>query len=197
MSFQVGGQILSRNVQPGQQVRAGDTLMVIDAKDVVQKSNQGDAQVEAARAQLALAQSNLNRYSQLYDEQAVAASVLDQYQTAYDAAFASYQQALAGAAQGHNALAYTNLTAGAAGVVSAVNAEAGQVVAAGQTVLTLVQTDELEVEIQIPENHLADVPLGKEVQVSFWALGKTEAAGTIREVSPMYAACYKVHRDDD
>ena len=194
MSFQVGGQILSRNVQPGQQVRAGDTLMVIDAKDVVQKSNQGDAQVEAARAQLALAQSNLNRYSQLYDEQAVAASVLDQYQTAYDAAFASYQQALAGAAQGHNALAYTNLTAGAAGVVSAVNAEAGQVVAAGQTVLTLVQTDELEVEIQIPENHLADVPLGKEVQVSFWALGKTEAAGTIREVSPMADSVTRTYR---
>ena len=194
MSFQVGGQILNRNVQVGQQVRAGDILMVIDAKDVVQKANQGDAQVEAARAQLALAQSNLKRYSQLYDEQAVSAAVLDQYQTAYDAAFASYQQALAGAAQGHNALSYTNLVAGADGVVSAVNAEAGQVVAAGQTVLTLVQSDELEVEIQMPENHLADVPLGKEVRVSFWALGKTEAAGIIREVSPMADSVTRTYR---
>ncbi len=195
MSFQVGGQILNRNVQQGQLVRAGDTLMVIDAKDVVQKANQGDAQVEAARAQLSLAQSNLNRYSQLYDEQAVSAAVRDQYQTAYDAAFASYQQALAGAAQGHNALSYTNLVAGADGVISAVNAEAGQVVAAGQTVLTLVQTDELEVEIQVPENHLADVPLGKQVAISFWALAdKTATQGVVREVSPMADATARTYK---
>ena len=195
MAFQVGGQILSRNVQLGDRVQAGQTLMTIDAKDVVQKANQGDAQVEAARAQLSLAQANLTRYNQLYQQEAIAAAVLDQYQTAYDAAFASYQNALAQAAQGHNALSYTNLTAGADGVISAVNAEAGQVVAAGQTVLTLVQSGELEIEIHVPENHLADVAAGKEVQVSFWALGNGTVKGRVREVAPMAdstARTYKV-----
>lgn len=129
LAFQVGGQILSRNVQEGSRVRAGDTLMVINAKDVVQQSNAGDAQVAQARAQLDLAQRNLARYSELYQEDAVAASVLDQYQANYDAAFATYQQALATAAQGHNALGYTNLTAGADGVISEIKAEEGQVVA--------------------------------------------------------------------
>ena len=185
LSFQVGGQILRRSVQLGDRVRAGDVLMVIDPKDVVQKANQGDAQVESARAQLALAQSNLARYSQLYNEQAVAAAVLDQYQTSYDAAFAAYQQALAQAAQGHNSLSYTELVAGADGVISAVNAEAGQVVSAGQTVLTLVQTSELEVEINVPENHIQDVVAGRPVMVSFWALDNTELNGSVREVSPM------------
>ncbi|MDY3296266.1 biotin/lipoyl-binding protein, partial [Selenomonas sp.] len=61
LSFQVGGQILARNVNVGDRVSAGDTLMVIDAKDVVQKANQGDAAVASARAQLNLAQSNLAR----------------------------------------------------------------------------------------------------------------------------------------
>ena len=140
LAFQVGGQILARNVQEGSRVRAGDTLMVINAKDVVQQSNAGDAQVAQARAQLDLAQRNLARYSELYQEDAVAASVLDQYQANYDAAFATYQQALATAAQGHNALGYTNLTAGADGVISKITAEEGQVVAAGQTVMTLVQS---------------------------------------------------------
>ena len=163
LSFQVGGQILARNVNVGDRVSAGDVLMVIDAKDVAQKANQGDAAVASAKAQLNLAQSNLARYSELYNEAAVPAAVLDQYQTQYDAAFAAYQNALAEAAQGHNALGYTNLTAGADGVISAMSAEEGQVVAAGQTVATLVQTGELEIEINVPENHLADVPVGREV----------------------------------
>lgn len=194
MSFQVGGQILNRNVQLGDRVRAGQTLMVIDAKDVVQKVNQGDAQVESARAQLRLAEANLSRYRALYDEQAVAAATLDQYQTSYDAAMASYQQAVAQAEQGYNSLDYTNLAAGADGVISAVNAEAGQVVAAGQTVLTLVQTDELEVEINVPENHVKDMPVGRNVTVDFWALGNTSVNGVVREVAPMADATARTYK---
>lgn len=195
MSFQVGGQILNRNVQVGQRVRAGDVLMIIDAKDVVQKSNQGDAQVDSAKAQLTLAQANLARYKELYAEDAVPAATLDQYQTSYDAAAAAYQQALAQAMQGHNALSYTNLAAGADGVISAINAEAGQVVAAGQTVLTLVQSGEMEVEINVPENHIQDVPVGKEVRVTLWALNNTAVDGVVREAAPMAdptARTYKV-----
>ena len=91
MSFQVGGQIIARNVQVGTPVRSGDVLMVIDGRDVVQKANQGDAQVSSARAQLDLAQKNLSRYSELFQENAVPAATLDQYQSSYDAAFAAYQ----------------------------------------------------------------------------------------------------------
>ena len=194
LSFQVGGQILSRNVQVGDRVKAGDVLMVIDAKDVVQKANQGDAQVDAAKAQLTLAQANLARYQQLYAEDAVPSAVLDQYQTSYDAAVASYQQALAQAVQGHNALSYTNLAAGADGVVSAVNAEAGQVVAAGQTVLTLVQSGELEIEISVPENRIRDVAVGKPVTVNVWALGDTPVDGVVREVAPMADATARTYK---
>ena len=193
LSFQVGGQILSRNAQAGSQVHAGDVLMTIDARDVVQQSNQGDEQVASARAQLKLAQSNLSRYTQLYQAEAVPASVLDQYQTSYDAAFAAYQIALTQAARGHNAMGYTQLTAGADGVISAVNAEAGQVVTAGQTVLTLVQTGELEVEINIPENRLADAVVGNPVKVSFWAL-KDSVDGVIREVAPMADSMARTYR---
>ena len=65
---------------------------------------------------------------------AISASVLDQYQTAYDQASAQYNQALAAQQAQENQLSYTQLTADADGVISAVSAEVGQVVAAGQTV---------------------------------------------------------------
>ncbi len=193
MSFQVGGQIIARNVQVGSRVRAGDVLMVIDGRDVIQQSNQGDAQVASARAQLDLAKRNLGRYTQLYRENAVSRSTLDQYQANYDAAFAAYRSALAQQAQGHNAMGYTNLTAGANGVVSAISAEEGQVVAAGQTVLTLVQSGEMEVEINVPEKRVAELSLGMPVSVSFWALeGRTD--GTIREIAPMADAVTRTYR---
>ena len=163
MAFQVGGQIISRNVQAGSLVHAGDTLMVIDARDVVQQANQGEAAVGQARAQLELAQKNLARYTELYNESAVAASVLDQYQ------------------------------AGADGVITAVQAEEGQVVAAGQTVLTLVQTGELEVEINVPENRVAGLQEGTPVRVSFWAL-HTDAEGTVREIAPMADPAARTYR---
>lgn len=195
LSFQVGGKILSRNVQLGDSVQAGDTLMVIDAKDIVQTVNKSDAQVESARSQMALAQANLNRYSQLYAQEAIPAATLDQYQSSYDAAFSSYQQALAQSVQEHNSLEYTNLTADGDGVISAVNGEVGQVVSSGQTVLTLVHSDELEVEIDIPENRVQDMTIGKTVEVSFWALGNSRTDGVVREVAPMAdktARTYKV-----
>ena len=193
MAFQVGGQIIQRNVQLGDTVKAGQVLMVIDPRDVVQKAQQGDAQVAAAEAQLTLARSNLSRYQELYRQEAVPASVLDQYQSAYDAAVASYNQASAIASQGHNAMGYTNLTAGANGVVSAIHVEEGQVVGAGQTVLTLVQTNELEIEINVPENRVADIAVGMPVIVNFWAL-HDKADGIVREVAPMADNAARTYR---
>jgi multidrug efflux system membrane fusion protein len=194
LAFQVGGQITARNVNVGSRVQAGEVLMTINPKDVVQQVNQGSAQVSAARAQLDLAQRNLSRYTELYQQDAVPATVLDQYQTNYDAAFAQYQNALAQSAESQNALGYTNLIAGAPGVISQVVAEEGQVVAAGQTVMTLVQTDELEVEISVPENRVAALAEGQEVTVRFWALKGVSTRGVVREIAPMADSAARTYR---
>ena len=77
MSFQVGGRILQRYVQAGDYVHAGDVLMTIDSRDVVQQAVQGEAQVAAAKAQLELARSNLNRYSALYEQEAISAEIIN------------------------------------------------------------------------------------------------------------------------
>lgn len=185
MAFQVGGRIISRNVQLGDKVFAGQVLMVIDARDVIQQANQGDAQVAAAKAQLDLARVNLQRYRELYAQEAVPASVLDQHETSYEAALASYESAMAQAVQGHNALGYTNLASDADGVISAISAEVGQVVGAGQPVVTVTQDDELEVEYNVPENQLSEMYIGKEVAVQLWANKGDTVTGIVREISPV------------
>ena len=184
MSFQVGGKIISRNVQVGEVVSAGKNLMTLDAKDILQQNKNADAQVSAALSQLNLAKSNLERYSELFAENAVAAATLDNYKTQYDAAVANYNSAVAQSQQTKNALGYTNLIANASGVISEINVEVGQVVAAGQTVLTLIQTDELEVEINVPENKIAEINLNQPCEVNFWA-NNFSIEGRVREISPI------------
>lgn len=184
LSFQVGGRVLSRNVQAGSVVHAGDVLMTLDPRDVLQQSSQGDAQVTSAAAQLELATSNLARYQELYEAGAISAATLEQYQTNYNVAASAYENAKAQAAQGHNALSYASLTANADGVVSSVHVEEGQVVAAGQTALSLVQTGELEVEIHVPENHIGETRIGSSATITFWAMPEA-VTGVIREISPM------------
>ena len=184
LAFQVGGQVLSRNVSMGAHVHAGDVLMVINARDAQQQVNATSAGVASARAQLDLARANRARYEELYAAQAVSAAMLDQYRTNENAAEAAYRQALAQNAQSSNALGYTNLIAGADGVISGILAEEGQVVAAGQTVMTLTQDGAREIEIAVPESRLAEVSLGMPAAVSLWA-NQAALTGTVREIAPI------------
>ena len=168
LSFQVGGKIIKRYVQLGSVVNAGDVLMEIDAKDVKQTVNSNSAQVASAESQVKLAENNLTRYSTLYEHHVVSQAQLDQYQSAYDVAVAALRQASAQYAQGANQLDYSALYADKAGVVSSITAEAGQVVAAGQSVVTIVQEGEKEVEINIPENRIDELRKAQQMKVTFW-----------------------------
>lgn len=195
LAFQVGGKISRRNVDLGSVVAAGDVLLEIDPKDISQTVAVSSAQVYSAQSQLKLAEANLNRYRQLYEQAAVSRAQYDQYQNAYDAAVAAARQASAQYAQSDNQLGYSTLRADAAGVIAAVNVEAGQIVSAGQPVVTLVRDGEREIEIDVPENRLDALRKSADIKVSFWALPGTVLDGQVREVAPMadkVARTYKV-----
>ena len=184
MAFQVGGQISERRVQVGSRVRAGDVLMTINPRDVIEQTRQAEAQTQAAKSQLDLARTNLDRYEKLFEQDVISRSVLDQYRTNFDSANAQYQAAVAAESASRNALSYTNLTADSDGIISSINVESGQIVSAGQVVCTLIQTNELEVAINVPENRLSEVEIGKAVAINFWAVDGN-FTGVVREVSPM------------
>ena len=194
LAFQVSGKIVKRNVDSGSVVQAGDVLMQLDSQDFQQTVNRSSAQLAAAQAQLHLAESNLNRYRQLYDQAAVSRSQLDQYQNAYDVALAAVRQAAAQDEQGSNQLGYTLLYADRPGVIAAVNAETGQVINAGQAVLTIVQEGEREIEISVPENRLEELYQSTGCRVTFWALPNVSIDGRIREVAPVASAATRTYK---
>lgn len=185
LAFQVGGKIVKRNVDLGNRVRAGEPLMQLDPKDVQQTVNINTAQIYSAESQLKLAENNMERYRKLYEQNAISRMQYEQYENAYAAAVAALRQASAQYAQGANQLEYTTLYADSAGVIASIDAEAGQVVSAGQSVVTLVRDGELEVEISVPENQIEEVRKTRKINVSFWALPNVMVDGIIREIAPI------------
>ncbi|MBP2643102.1 MAG: macA 5 [Firmicutes bacterium] len=185
LAFQVNGKIIKRNVELGSTVNTGDVLMQIDAKDIQQTVNGSSAQVASAESQLRLAESNLNRYRQLLDKGVISQSVYEEYVNAYHTAVAGVQQASSQYAQGANQLDYSLLRADKPGVVSNIAAEAGQVISAGQMVVTIVQDGEREVEISVPENRIQELRNAAQIKATFWALPNVTVGGKIRTISPM------------
>lgn len=185
LAFQVSGKIIKRNVELGSTVHPGDVLMEIDGKDIVQTVNISSAQVASAQSQLNLAETNLERYRKLCEQGAISRAQLDQYQNAYEVSLAAVRQASAQYNQGANQLGYSTLVADSAGVISSVAAETGQVVSAGQSILTLVKDGEREIEINIPENRIEQMRTVQQVRISFWALPGVITEGKVREISPV------------
>lgn len=185
LAFQASGKISKRNVELGTTVNPGDVLLEIDTKDIQQTVTITSAQVASAQSQLKLAETNLERYRMLYEQGAVSKAQLDQYQNAYEVASAAVRQASAQYNQGANQLSYTSLVADTAGVIASINAEAGQVVSAGQPVVTLVKDGEREIEINVPESRMDELRKAQDVLITFWALPGVTTKGKVREISPV------------
>lgn len=179
------GRITKRNVDVGSVVKPGDILMQMDSRNLQQTANTYSAQVYSAESQLKLAERNLNRYRQLYAQGAISRAALDQYESAYEVAVAGVRQSEAQYSQSSDQIDASTIYADTAGVVSAISAEVGQIVSAGQPVITVVQSGEREVEINVPENRKEELGQVQKIRVTFWALTNREAEGKIREIAPV------------
>ena len=169
IGFRIGGKLLERKVDLGAHVVAGQVLAQLDPADLAFQTDQ-------ARAQLAFADADAKRYRDLQTKNFVSPAALDAKETALKSA-----QAQAGLAT--NQRTYAALTADRPGVIAAVLAEPGQVVAAGQAVYRLALDGERDVIISLPESELAAVKPGDPATVSLWT-GSQTYQGRVRELSP-------------
>ncbi len=185
LAFQVSGKIISRHVEVGSYVKKGQPLMQIDPKDIEQIVKSQLAMVEAAKSQLQFSEKNNNRYRLLFEQEVISRSQMDRFQTAYDVASAEYRNVSAMYAQSLNQLNYCSLNANYDGVVSSIQGEIGQVVGAGQPVMTIVRDGDREIEIYIPENHLQNIHNNQRTRITFWAITGIDCSATIREIAPM------------
>ena len=185
LGFRVGGKVVARHVDIGSTVRRGQVLMQLDPKDLQLAQAQANASVTAANSNLSLAKAELDRYRELRQKNFVSQALLDAKEAAYKAAAASHEQATAGLKVQANQSSYTTLVADVDGVVTALDAEIGQVVAPGVPVVRIAQTGEKEVRISIPEDQVDTLRRVADVKVRTWANQGVQLDGRLREVSPM------------
>lgn len=182
LGFRVAGKIIARHVEVGQSVKAGQLLAEVDPQDYRLAQEAARAQVQAALTQRDLAAADFKRYQALVQQGFISGAELERRDTTLKAAQALLDQAQAQAANQGNQAAYTRLLADRAGVVTAVEAEPGQVVAAGAPVVRVAQEGPRDVVFALPEDKLGRVSLGQTLQVQLWGQD-AQLAAKVREIA--------------
>lgn len=183
LSFRVAGKLLERKVDVGDQVRKGQLLAILDGNDYHLTVQGLKAQLASAQADSNFLRDDLARYRELLTQQVISPPELDRHETAYTTGRERAAALEAQLAQALNQLNYTELHADRDGVVTALGVEAGQVLAAGQAVITLAQLDEKEIHFDVPEHLLPEIQRRQEVNVSLWSDDDQRLKAKIREIA--------------
>ena len=227
----VGGFVAAVRVDENQQVRVGDTLIVLDDRDYAARlaqveadlavalagvSNrarvgQAEAQVEQAQANALKARADLDRLKPLAERNIVSGQQLDGAEAAArgaDGALAAAQAALVGADarvgaaraardQARLNLSYTRITAPASGVVSKKTVEVGQLVQAGQPLMSVVPLDDIWVTANLKETETADVTPGDPADFTVDAYPGRHFTGHVESLSPATGAKFSLLPPDN
>jgi HlyD family secretion protein len=179
-----GGKVVRVLVDAGSWVRAGQVLAVVDRSVQAQQTAELAAQVQASRADAALAQNNYDRAVSLQGRGFVSKAEIDSKKAARDAAYAQVRVAQARLAASREELGRLNVTAPAAGLILARRVEVGQIVNPGSGALfRLAEGGQMEMQAQLSQQDLALVRVGMPAEVIPVGADRT-FAGTVWQVAP-------------
>ena len=193
LGFRVAGKIVQRQAELGQHVKAGQVLAQLDPRDYQLAADAARAQLAAATTQRDLAAADFKRYQALKDQNFISGAELERRDASLKAAQATLDQARAQLSSQGNQAAYTTLVADVSGVVTGVDAEPGQVVAAGTPVVRIAQDGPRDVVFAVPEDKVALMAPRSDVAVRGWAGGAT-LAGKVREVAASADAATRTYQ---
>jgi multidrug efflux system membrane fusion protein len=194
LAFRIAGKLETRLVDVGDRVRKGQAIARLDANDYRLATQNLKAQLAAAKAEYEFSRADLARYRELLAQNVIAPPEFDRHETAYATAKERVAALEAQLGQTANQLRYSELLAERDGVIAAFSVEAGDVVAAGQPVARLAELDEKEVTIHLPEQRVAEIGSGQDVEVSLWSQGERRFRGSIREVAPAADPATRTYR---
>jgi RND family efflux transporter MFP subunit len=194
VGFRVPGRIASRNVDVGAEVEKGALLATLDPTDQQNQLRAAQGDLAQVQAQLINAQADARRQQELFDRGVGAQAQLDIAQTNLKTTQASYDQAKSAVDQAQDALGYVELHTDHKAIVTAWNAEAGQVVTAGQQVVTLAQPDIKEAVIDLPDTLVDQLPADVVFQVAVELDPSITTTATVREIEPQAQSATRTRR---
>jgi RND family efflux transporter MFP subunit len=184
LGFRIGGRLLERLVNVGDTVTAGQPVARLDPTDEQNGLRAAEANLAAAEAQLSEARSNYDRQRQLYDRGFLARAGLERAEATLATATSATDAARAQYGIATRRLNDTELYADAPGVVTAVGAEPGEVVAGGRMIVQVARDGGMDAVFDVPAALIETSPADPEITVALSQSPTVSAKGRIREVSP-------------
>jgi RND family efflux transporter MFP subunit len=183
LGFRVPGKIVARSVNVGDRVDVGQEIARLDETDLKLAENAAKAAVVAARSRRDVANDNLERAKVLLPKAIISQAAYDTRRNELDAAEAALDTVEAQLRQATNAVGYATLQADKAGLVTAVLGEPGQVVGAGQAIVSLAQAGQTEIAVAVPEQDAGHLAIGQPAKIALWAGPGAGFNGRIREIA--------------
>jgi membrane fusion protein, multidrug efflux system len=183
LGFRVAGKVVERRVNVGDRVEMGQIIARLDDTDLKLTENSTRAAVLAARTRRDVAATDLDRARKLLPQSFISQSAYDLRKNELDAATAALDMAEAQLKEATNAVGYATLAADKAGIVTAVDAEPGQVLAIGQPVINMAEAGDTEIAIAVPEQDYGRLRVGEPATAKLWTDASIEARGRIREIA--------------
>ena len=188
LSFRVGGKILERKVDVGDHIQANQVLARLDPKDLKIQVETAQASVNAQQAQVVQTRAAFIRQQKLLPKGYTSQSEYDAANAARLSAQSALTAAQAQLANAREQLSYSQLQAEAPGVITARQAEVGQVVQATMPIFTLARDGARDAVFNVYESLFIEPPKNPTVQVTLLSNPAIKVNGQIREITPTVSA---------
>lgn len=184
LSFRTGGRIVTRSVDIGDRVNAGQLLATLENTTSQNQLDGAQADYEGAKAAAQVAALNLNRMQKLMPTGAIARTQLDTARADWPVARARLKNSESALRNARESLGWTRLMAPQSGVITEVSASAGQVVSGGQSVLTLATGEARDVVFDIAKPDAIPPQEQAGLRVSLLSDPSVQASAALRDISP-------------
>lgn len=188
ISAYVPAKIVRLPVKEGERVSEGQLLVQLDDTEYRAAASQARAELASATASLEQAQLTYDRQKELFERKLTSQEQYDMAKTELDLAKARHQQAVANLDRARYSLSKTTMTSPMDGLVTALNAEVGEIVMIGTmnnpgtVIMTISDMSQIEVEVEVDETDVAEVKLGQEAEISIDAFPDTTFKGRVNEI---------------
>ncbi len=187
LGFRVSGKLVERHVEAGQAVRGGQVLARLDPQDLKLGQEAARAALASAQVQLDVAESEFQRFLALRDRGFISSAELERREATVRSARATVEQAQAQLRVQANQSGYAVLTADASGVITAVEAEPGMVMASGTTVVRLAHDGPRDAWFAIPEDRAEAMRAlqgrSGRLQIRLWGDDTRTWPASVREIA--------------
>lgn len=174
ISAQISGAIVQLPVKAGDVVKAGQLLVRMDARAAQQEFTASKAQVDAAKANLAVAEKDYERQKLLFEKNYISQAQLDRALAQFKSASAQANAQIAQAGAVQTQSGFYTINAPYIGIVSDMPSAVGEMVMPGKPIMTVYDPKDLRVIVTVPQARIASLKAGQNVMIEFPSLSATQ-----------------------